>query len=96
MQAEWFSSKIVESTRRLQENQTIFIKQDSGYKFTLLYRKSWDGNTVAKFRELCNGKGPTITVGKVSVTEEILGGYNRLHGVPQLEMLQLRKVLYLH
>src|SRR6185312_4033108 len=37
-----------------------------------------DGNTVAKFRELCNNKGPTIAVGKVLNTEEILGGYNPL------------------
>src|SRR6185312_13467522 len=64
-QAKWIFSKIVESTR-----------QSYVYKSTLLYRCSRDGNTVAKFRELCNNKGPTIVVGKVSGTEEILGGYN--------------------
>ena len=71
-QAVWISSKIVESRRQLQENQKI----SEHYKFTLLYRRSRDGNTVAKFRELCNNKGPTIAVGKVLGTEEILGGYN--------------------
>jgi len=75
-QAEWISSKIVESTKRLQENQKTSIEQDYVYKLNLLYRQSRDGNTVTKFRELCNGKGSTITVGKVSDTEEILGGYN--------------------
>src|SRR6185369_11777211 len=51
-------------------------KQNDGYKLDLLYRRSRDGNSVAKFRELCNNKGPTITVGKVLGTGEILGGYN--------------------
>ena len=46
--------------------------------FTLLYRQSRDGEEVTKFRELCNGKGPTIAVGKLSDTDEILGGYNPL------------------
>ena len=54
------------------------MKQDNVYKLTLLYRNSRDGDKVAKFRELCNGKGPTIAVGKVSGAEEILGGYNPL------------------
>src|SRR6185312_15404161 len=36
-QAEWISSKIVESTRRLQENQRTSMRQDNVYKFTLLY-----------------------------------------------------------
>src|SRR6185312_8346836 len=74
-QAEWISSKIGESTRLLQENQRTSVKHDD-YKLTLLYRQSRDGNTTAKFRELCNNKGPTIAVGKVLGTEEILGGYN--------------------
>src|SRR6185312_15853401 len=84
-QAQWISSQIVESTRRPkpQKNQraSASVKQDDEtltykYEFTLLYRQSRDGNTPAKFRELCNDKGPTIAVGKVLGTEEILGGYN--------------------
>src|SRR5437764_4190821 len=75
-QAEWISSKIVESTKQLQGNQRGSLKTNGVYKFTLLYRCSRDGNTVAKFQELCNNKGPTIAVGKVLNTEEILGGYN--------------------
>ena len=69
----------MEATRQLQENNNQrkkSIKQDGAYKLTLLYRKSRDGEETKKFRELCNGKGPTIAVGKVSDTDEILGGYN--------------------
>src|SRR6185312_5179623 len=55
---------------------SITIKQNDVYKLTLLYRRSRDGGEVAKFRELCNNKGPTIALGKVLDTEEILGGYN--------------------
>src|SRR6185369_4332726 len=77
-QAEWILSKIVESTKRLQKNQVTSIRKDDGYKLTLLYRQSRDSNSTEKFRELCNGKGPTVAVGKVSGTEEILGGYNPL------------------
>src|SRR6185312_7718707 len=78
-QVEWISSKIVEAASQHQENNNQrkkSIKQDGAYKFTLLYRQSRDGNKVANFRKLCNGKGPTITVGKVLDTDEILGGYN--------------------
>ena len=74
-QAKWISSKIVEPARLLQKNQRTPMKHDV-HKFTLLYRRSRDGNTIAKFRELCCNKGPTIAVGQVLGTEEILGGYN--------------------
>jgi len=67
---------LIKDCRQLQENQTASMKQGCDYKFALLYRKSRDGGTVAKFRELCNDKGPTIAVGRVLGTEEILGGYN--------------------
>src|SRR6185369_9668970 len=77
-QAEWILSKIIESTKRLQKNQVTSIRKDDDYKLTLLYRRSRDSNSTQKFRELCNGKGPTVAVGKVSGTEEILGGYNPL------------------
>ena len=55
------SSKIMESTNQLCDN----------HKLTLLYRHSRDSEN---FRKLCNHKGPTIAVGKVSDTDEILGG----------------------
>jgi len=51
------------------------MKQDNTYRLTLLYRQSRDGNTVENFRELCNNKEPTIAVGEVFDTEEILGRY---------------------
>ena len=62
--------------KKRQEKQRVSSNQTHVYKFSLLYRRSRDGNTVAKFRELCNNKGPTIAIGRVSDTEEVLGGYN--------------------
>jgi len=69
-QVAWISSKIVEL---MQQHETEDLPV---YNLTLLYRQSRDGDTVAKFRKLCNYRGPTISVGKVLGTEEILGGYN--------------------
>ena len=43
-----------------------------------------DGNTPEKFREMCAEKGPTVAVGKVLYTEEILGGYNPIACVLRL------------
>ncbi|RIA82620.1 hypothetical protein C1645_809559 [Glomus cerebriforme] len=48
------------------------------YKFNLLYRASRDGNTSAKFHEKCDNKGATITVAKITNSEQIIGGYNPL------------------
>jgi len=73
--AEWISQKIMESTKLNQENQRTPRTNNGFYKLTLLYRHSKDGK---KFRQLCAEKGPTVTVGKVLGTEEILGGYNPL------------------
>src|SRR6185312_2006692 len=61
---------------RNQENQGAFGKRSCCYKFTLLYRHSKDGSEYKFFRQMCASKGPTVTVGKVMNTEEILGGYN--------------------
>jgi len=43
-------------------------------KFVLLYRGSRDGYSAAKFHELCNNKGPTLSMIK-STTGYIFGGY---------------------
>jgi len=72
-QAAWITQKIVELTKPNQENQRTPRMNNNFYKLTLLYRHSRDGN---KFREICAEKGPTVAVGKVLDTEEILGGYN--------------------
>ena len=49
----------------------------SGYKkFELIYRGSRDGMTIKKFHELCDNKGPTITLYKND--KNIFGGYTPL------------------
>ena len=77
-QATWIAQKIKESVKRSQRIQRAPEKSNCCYKFTLLYRHSRDGNinTLKDFRQRCASKGPTVTVGKVFNTEEILGGYN--------------------
>ncbi|PKC74720.1 hypothetical protein RhiirA1_436740 [Rhizophagus irregularis] len=46
------------------------------YKFTLLVRGSRDGYTTSTFHNLCDGKGPTLTIARVKKTNEIIGGFN--------------------
>src|SRR5207244_3148516 len=75
-QAAWVLCKIMESTGQLQENQRVSDKQNVTYNLNLLYRQSKDGVGVTNFQQRCLNKGPTIVIGKVLGTEEILGGYN--------------------
>ena len=79
-QASWILQKIAESA---QNGRVPSREQIVPYKLSLLYRESRDGSndlkTIAKnFRRMCRNKGPTIAVGRVKDTEEILGGYNPL------------------
>uniref|UniRef100_U9TUD5 TLDc domain-containing protein n=1 Tax=Rhizophagus irregularis (strain DAOM 181602 / DAOM 197198 / MUCL 43194) TaxID=747089 RepID=U9TUD5_RHIID len=46
------------------------------YKFKLLLRGSRDGFTYKKFHEICDNQSRTVTIIKVKVSKEILGGYN--------------------
>ncbi|GBB98969.1 hypothetical protein RclHR1_03380011 [Rhizophagus clarus] len=46
------------------------------YKFTLLVRGSRDGYSTSTFHNLCDGKGPTLTIARVRRTNEIIGGFN--------------------
>jgi len=65
----------MKSMKRNQKNPRVSGKSCC-YKFTLLYRYSRDRSNFKNFRNMCANKGPTVTVGKVLNTEEILGGYN--------------------
>ena len=62
-QAAWISQKIME------------LRNDSTCKLTLLYRHSRDGS-IEKFQQQCRNREPTVIVGKVLNSDEILGGYN--------------------
>jgi hypothetical protein len=46
------------------------------YEFKLILRGSRDGFTAEKFHEICDNKSHTVTITKVSNSDEILGGYN--------------------
>src|SRR6185312_5815060 len=72
-QAAWILQKIMELTMPDQRRERTSRINNGFYKLTLLYRHSKNGKN---FREMCAKKGPTVTVGKVLDTEEILGGYN--------------------
>lgn len=43
--------------------------------FQLLYRGSRDNFTAEKFHQLCDGKGPTLTLAKASGSGRIFGGF---------------------
>ncbi len=49
------------------------------YQFTLLLRGTRDGFDAAKFHQLCDGKGATISFGRIKDSKQIVGGYNPLH-----------------
>ena len=82
-QASWILQKIAESTQLGKAERSGTSRQNITHKLTLLYRESRDGginiaDTLQKFWRMCGDKGPTIVVGRVEDTEEILGGYNPL------------------
>ena len=49
------------------------------YKFTLLLRGTRDGFDSAKFHQLCDNKGATISVARIKDSKQIVGGYNPLN-----------------
>jgi hypothetical protein len=55
-----------------------YNKKNIPYNFNLLYRASRDGNTTAAFHAKCDNKGASITIAKITNSEQIVGGYNPL------------------
>src|SRR5438045_9772457 len=51
-------------------------KKKNTYEFKLLFRGSRDGATTRKFHEICDNQSRTVTIVKVTGSNEILGGYN--------------------
>ncbi|EXX50849.1 BTB/POZ domain-containing protein [Rhizophagus irregularis DAOM 181602=DAOM 197198] len=66
------------------KNSSYYNVRNIPYKFNLLYRASRDGNTAAAFHNLCDNKGPTILIAKITNSEQIVGGYNPLDWKPIL------------
>ena len=71
--ASWIIQKVATNAK---QDSRMTREQLSSHELTLLYRRSRDGGLEKDFRQKCEKKGPTVTVGKVLVTDEILGGYN--------------------
>jgi hypothetical protein len=60
-------------------NDKNISHQNIPFEFQLLVRGSKDGFGFKVFHELCDLKGPTITVLRVHNSGELLGGYNPLN-----------------
>jgi hypothetical protein len=65
------------------KNSSYYNVRNIPYKFNLLYRASRNGNTVAAFHNLCDNRGPTIVIAKITNSEQIVGGYNPLDWKPK-------------
>ncbi|RGB34120.1 hypothetical protein C1646_815568 [Rhizophagus diaphanus] len=61
------------------EDQFYFNVKSIPYNFNLLYRASRDGDTPAAFHAKCDYKGATISVAKITNSDQIVGGYNPLY-----------------
>jgi hypothetical protein len=59
-------------------NDNSITEQNIPFEFQLLVRGSRDGFGFKVFHELCDLKGPTITILRVHNSGELLGGYNPL------------------
>ena len=69
-----FESTIIENN---EEKDLIskWINMKSKIKYKLLFRASQDGDSIQKFHEKCDNKGPTLTIIK-SKNGKRFGGYN--------------------
>ena len=70
-------SKIIGDKIEYEINLINWINSKNQIKAKLLYRKSRDGDTFEIFHQLCDNKGPTITLIRSS-EGFIFGGYNPL------------------
>jgi hypothetical protein len=60
------------------DKKSFYSSKKLPYTFKLLYRASRDGFDAKKFHTLCDNKGPTITIAKISKKNLLIGGYNPL------------------
>ena len=64
-------SLIIKDNKEYNNKLKNWINKENNIKAELLYRFSRDGDKISKFHELCDGKGPTLTLFKV---KEGIGG----------------------
>lgn len=60
-----------------------YEKKDNPYNFKLLLRASRDGFDPTSFHKLCDNRGATIMVAKLSSSNQLIGGYNPLYWSPR-------------
>ncbi|PKC02285.1 hypothetical protein RhiirA5_364266 [Rhizophagus irregularis] len=60
-------------------NDNNITEQNIPFEFQLLLRGSRDGFGFKVFHELCDYKGPTVTILRVHNSGELLGGYNPIN-----------------
>ena len=65
------NSLIIKDNKEYNKILKNWINKEKNIKAELLYRFSRDGDKISKFHELCDDKGPTLTLFKV---KEIIGG----------------------
>ena len=75
-------SVIVTDKNELKKLKQLLLSQLTNYndntlKLKLLYRSTRDGNTVKKFHEFCDNKGPTLTLIH-SEFNHVFGGYTNV------------------
>jgi len=56
-----------------------YTEKNMPYRFTLLLRGTRDGFDAAKFHQLCDSKGATISFARIKDSKQIIGGYNPLN-----------------
>ena len=56
-----------------------YTQQNMPYRFERLLRGTKDGFDAAKFHELCDNKGATISLARIKDSKQIIGGYNPLN-----------------
>ncbi|RHZ89140.1 hypothetical protein Glove_18g36 [Diversispora epigaea] len=62
----------------IDNESTIYSSTNIPYDFQLILRGTRDGFDPKTFWNMCHGHAGTITIAKVTGTDEILGGYNPL------------------
>ncbi|RIB23927.1 hypothetical protein C2G38_2071356 [Gigaspora rosea] len=65
-----------------EDNYNYYDRTTNPYNFKLLLRATRDGFDPTTFHTLCDNKGATIMVSKLSSTRQLIGGYNPLYWSP--------------
>ncbi|EXX57224.1 hypothetical protein GLOIN_2v1769268 [Rhizophagus irregularis DAOM 181602=DAOM 197198] len=62
----------------IEKKDDFYDVRNLPYSFNLIYRSSKHGYTTAAFHEHCDNRGASIVIGKVTNSDQLVGGYNPL------------------